>query len=574
MKKPALSELTLREKVGQMISLCPENIIRAGVENVEEFMKNNPFGSMWVAAHMNMSFLNEFNSETDELIKNDSSGMINVAYEDAGPDYNRDLKFKAFKEKYTKTYKAPLLLSLDVEAGLKSTYAYYSTIPVPTAVGATNDPEYAYKYGKAVAHETKISGVEWVWSPVADNPSPFASSSLGRAYSSDVEYATKMVLANIKGIQSENVAAGVKHFPGSDKYEYRDTHISGGILRQNYDEWYERQGKIFEAAINDGVYSIMIKHLCFPAVDDTIVNGRYLPSTLSKKVITDLLKGKFGFKGVVITDSIEMRAVRSAYPDTTDMLVALVNAGNDVLLGYRGIDAIDVIEQAVIDGRIAMERIDDACQRILDMKEKLGMFDEQPVVTLADRKAAVDATAELNKEAAPKIITWLNRANNLVPVKAENIKKVHLIYIGYSDGIFKNSVQRAKEEFEAHGATVTVSEGLNGEAHMKQIAEENDLIVYFAHIGSHAPLGLGSFYNEKARWFLDVLTYGAEKSICVSTGSHFVYNDWFPFAENFISLATGHATIIKTLVKGIYGECEFTGKCPFGIDPVEIFMGK
>lgn len=378
-----------------------------------------------------------------------------------------------------------------------------------------------------------------------------------------------MVTNCIKGIQSEKVASGLKHFPGSDKYEYLDTHICAAVLTQSYDEWYEHQGKIFEEAIKSGVYSIMMKHLAFPAVDDTIVNGNYLPSTLSKKVITDLLKGKFGFKGVVITDDLNMRAVRSAYPEYGDMLVALINAGNDVLLGVTDPDTIDIIEKAVNDGRISMERIDDGCSRVLEMKEKIGMFDEQIKITADDRKAAVEATKKLNKEAAPKIITWVNRANNLVPVKKEEIKKVHFVYIGYSPAILNNGLKAAKEEFEARGATVTICEGITDENHIKQIAEENDLIIYFAHLGAHSPMGMSSFYNEKARYFFHVLTKGVEKSICVSTGSPFIFNDWFRFAENFVNLYTGNDEVIRTFVRGVYGECEFTGKSPFGLSPME-----
>ena len=141
--------------------------------------------------------------------------------------------------------------------------------------------------------------------------------------------------------------------------------------------------------------------------------------------------------------------------------------------------------------------------------------------------------------------------------------------IGYSPSILNNSLSSAKEEFEAHGATVTISEGVESETHMNQIAEENDLIVYFAHLGAHSPMGMSSFYNEKARYFFHVLTKGAEKSICVSTGSPYIFNDWFMFAQNFVNLYTGNDEIIRTFVKGIYAECEFTGKSPFGLNPMK-----
>lgn len=549
MKKPLLSELTIREKVGQTVSLSPALVNMA--EDIDEYLKNNPFGSMWVAGHQNMDF-------------------INVAGESSGNnlDYDLDIGFREFAAKASAYCKAPLLLSLDAETGLNQTYPYYSMVPSSNAIGATGDPECAYKVGKAVGHELKTAGVRWVWGPVADNPCPLASIFLLRAYSSDVKLASEMVSAYVKGVQSENVAAGAKHFPGADRYDYRDSHFSDQCITQSYEEWFERQGKIFQAAIDAGTMTIMTSHGSFPAVDDTILNGRYIPTTLSRKILTGLLKEKMGFKGVIVTDAIEMRALKDAYPDPEDLFVQLINAGVDVINGTNEPDIISIIENAVNKGRIPMERIDDACARVLDMKEKLGMFEAEPEGTREMRAEAIALTKDVNREIAPKFITWMSRRNNLVPVKESDIKKVHFIYIGYSKDTYAR-LAAAKEEFEAHGASVTMSEGIKNEEHIKQIAADNDLIVYFAHIGAHSPLGMPSFFEDKARWFLDVLTYGAEKSICVSTGSPFICFDWFPSAQNFVNLYCSEPETLKTFVKGLYGECEFTGKCPFNPNPIK-----
>ena len=118
----------------------------------------------------------------------------------------------------------------------------------------------------------------------------------------------------------------------------------------------------------------------FPAVDDHLIGQKRCPASFSKKIITDLLKHEWGFEGVVITDDIGMRAALSIYglENKKDAYIELINAGNDMLLGSPigkdHEDFIGYIEEAVTDGRIAMERIDDACQRILTMKEKLGLF--------------------------------------------------------------------------------------------------------------------------------------------------------------------------------------------------------
>lgn len=92
--------------------------------------------------------------------------------------------------------------------------------------------------------------------------------------------------------------------------------------------------------------------------------------------------------------------------------------------------------------------------------------------------------------------------------------------------------------------------------------------MYFAHIAPHSPYGVGGFIQEKATQFLNLLRYGAEKSICVSTGSPFIYNDWFPAAENFVNLYCSCPEFLQALVAGIYGECAFEGVCAYNADPL------
>ncbi len=550
MKKPSLSELTLREKIGQTVMLAPRAV--GNVDDVIDFFKENPYGNMWTAGHMKMDF-------------------VNTAYEasEYGTfDLDMDKKLKNFADCASKVMKVPFLPSLDCEKGPKNLFPYFTDVASATGIGACDDEEIAYKIGKSIAHQLVLAGARWVWGPVVDNPSPLCAASLTRPFSSDPQKIIKLAKAYINGVQSESVAATLKHFPGSDRDDYRDSHFSDKVLSQNYDEWYVRQGVVFKELIDAGVYSVMIGHEAFPAIDDTIIDDKAIPATLSYKIITGLLKEKFGFKGVVITDAVDMRAITGMFDDPEDRYAMLYNAGNDVILGPSETDYIDIIERAISKGKIPVERIDDACQRVLDMKEKIGMFErEEFVVTEEMRQEAVEAAIKVNREAAPKIVTWVSRKNNFVPVKKENIKRVHIVYIGYSKDI-QQRLDVAKEEFERHGAVVSFSEGIKSEAHMKEISENNDLIVYFAHIANHSPYGCASFANEKATQFLNVLCYGKEKSICASTGSPFIYHDWFSCAKLFVNLYCAEAEILKAFVRGIYGECEFSGVSPMNLNPL------
>ena len=131
--------------------------------------------------------------------------------------------------------------------------------------------------------------------------------------SNDFEINRVLLPAFIQGVQDAGVAACAKHFPGDDPYEYRDSHFCNSAYNQSFEYWEATQKREFQTCIDAGVASVMIGHKCFKAVDDTRVNGALLPSTLSYKVVTELLKDKMGFKGVVITDDISMKALSWKY---------------------------------------------------------------------------------------------------------------------------------------------------------------------------------------------------------------------------------------------------------------------
>lgn len=550
MKKPRVEELTLRERIGQTAAVR-NSLIANNQDNLGEFFEKEPYGNIWTSGKINLK-------------------MINVADElDGDKDFSNDIKNRLLNERISDMIKVPILGAMDAERGCGGAFSFFTQTTSNTGISAIGDTKAAYDIAKYIAREMLLCGVRWNWGPVGDNASPFCAVSLTRCFSADPKIISDMTVEYIKGVQSEGVAATVKHFPGADRDEYRDSHFSDQFIRQNLDDWYERQGCVFQAAIDAGVYSVMVGHTAFPAADDTMIKGRYIPATFSRKIVTELLKEKMGFKGVVVTDGVGMKAIITMFPDPEEFYAAFYNAGCDVILGPVHDDFIDIVERAVKNGKIPEERINDACSRVLDMKEKVGLFDTPKLnVTEEDRMAARDLCRKTSLDYAPKSISWMSRKNNLVPVKKENIKKVQIVYIGYAKGVLDSINEYVVPEFEKRGATVSVCEQVLNEAHIRQIADENDLILYFAHIAPHSPYGMGGFVMEKAAQFVHVLAEGAEKSICVSTSSQYLYFDWFPAAENFINLYCASADYLQTLVAGIYGECEFTGKCPYDADPL------
>ena len=550
MKRPILSELTLREKIGQTAAVAPYVINKK--TNPHEFLKNNPYGIMWTAGFIKMDFVNMAN----ERIDNDNI------------DYDIDKKIRRFKMEADKYMKVPFLPATDAEGGVGYLFPFFEDVPSQQGRGAARDLDMAEKAGRCIGKSGRAAGTYWLWGPTADNPSPFNCVLNVRAFSSDPELSSDMIRATVIGMQAEGVAATLKHFPGADKYEYRDSHFSEMAINDDFDTWYNRQGVIFEAGIKEGALSVMIQHASFPAVDDGLIDGRPTPATLSRKIVTGLLKEQMGFKGVVVTDAVNMGALMGMYRSKEDFYVALYNAGNDVILGPVDEDFIDIVENAVKNGKIPEERIDDACTRVLDMKEKLGMFDETVTDVPDDiRKAIADETRALNEEYVPKIITTIANRDGLVPVNKENIKRVAMIYLGYNQTALSR-LKCLKEDFAERGAELTIYDGIKDLNEIIDINNNSDLIIYVSHLSPHSPKGFTSYYEDKVMQLLYVFHVGREKSIVISTGSMFVHHDWFPSAATAFSLYSPAEFMLKGFVKGLYGECEFTGVPPFDPNPL------
>ena len=347
-KRPQLSELTLREKIGQTALM--QAAIFMNMEDMEGYLKENPIGQIW---------------------HNCNTFMLAANLTDAPIDNPQDSEFyRKWARSMKKYMKIPPLVANDGPTKPMATdMPGLQSMPV---IGANNSVEIAEQQGRLYAENADALGAQWIWVPCVDIPSRFSVVSTMRSFSDDRDKLIELADAFIRGGREGGIALTAKHFPGADKHEYRDGHFVNTYIRTPLDEWKREQGAVFQALIDRGVYSIMVGHVAYPVVDNTKLGGNYVPATLSHKIVTGLLKEDMGFKGVVITDSIDMGGLKNAYPNREDMLVALVNAGNDVLLNVKDLDYIDIIERAVLDGRIPESRIDDACTRILDLKEKLG----------------------------------------------------------------------------------------------------------------------------------------------------------------------------------------------------------
>lgn len=552
MERPVLNEMPLREKIAQILMIhqtaLKSKIVEGKrtlrtMEEIKEIMEKYQYGSMYAAG-----------GDTVRIDEEDPNRII------ASTKCRSD-QYKQWLAALQKQVRLPMLIAMDSARGLGYRFEDASETVGALAVGAANDEKLTEDLYAGIAREHRAVGSNWRWAPVVDIPNRFSSVSVGRSFSDDVNLMSKHVRATIRGMEKEKVATTVKHFPGDDPYEFRDSHLITPAIHLSLEDWEKEQGKAFQNAIDEGVMTIMTSHKAFPAVDDEKINGRYIPASLSEKVIEGLLRKKMGFKGVIITDDVNMAGL-TTYCSREERLVKLINAGHDMILGVQ-VDDLDLVYQAVCDGKISMERIDASCERVLALKERIGLFEEtQETVDMAEANKMVSVA---NCKIAEKAITLLYDRNGMLPISGEKVKKVAIIGIAHSP-VLMTLLESMKAAFEERGALVSMYEGINADNY-NQMAEEHDLVIYCGHISHHRPMGMPSFYDEKMRCFWYAFTRDNHKAIGVSTGYPYIHYDCMAAANTFVNLYSYDKETLTAFVKAIYGEIPFRGKSPIDIEP-------
>ncbi|MER5430662.1 glycoside hydrolase family 3 protein [Streptomyces sp. NPDC002588] len=266
----------------------------------------------------------------------------------------------------------PVLISTDQEHGIVCRIGRPATLfPGAMAVGAGGSRADARALGLIAGRELRAMGIRQNYSPVADvNVNP-ANPVIGvRSFGADPEAVAGLVAEEVAGCQEAGVAATVKHFPGHGDTAV-DSHTGFPVITHSRDEWERLDAVPFRAAIAAGVDSVMTGHLLVPALDDS---GD--PATLSRPILTGILRERLGFDGVVVTDALNMAGVRTKYGDERVPVLAL-KAGADQLLDPPDLAvAWNAVLSAVKEGEISEERLDASVLRILRLKEKLGLLAE------------------------------------------------------------------------------------------------------------------------------------------------------------------------------------------------------
>ena len=394
-----LGQMSLEQKVGQLFvpyvtgatahTASAENVTRFGVATPAEAVQKLHLGGV-------IYFAWSDNTKDPQQIAALSNGLQEAAM---GPADDA-------RRGGTKEPAIPLTIATDQETGIVARVGPPATVfPGAMALGAGRDLQATRDTYGITGTELRAIGINTDYAPVADvNVNP-ANPIIGvRSFSSRPELVADHVAAAVQGLQSDgSVSAVAKHFPGHGDTG-TDSHSDLPVITHTRAEWERIDAPPFRAAIAAGVDSIMTAHISFPVLEP---NGD--PSTLSKKVLTGMLREELGFQGVIATDSLRMEGVRKKYSDA-EIAVRAVEAGADVLLDpQQPVVQYQAVLDAVRDGRLSERRIDESVRRILTMKHERGVV-RDPLAKEHQVARTVGTPAHLTRaqeitDATPTLVT-------------------------------------------------------------------------------------------------------------------------------------------------------------------------
>ena len=339
---------------------------------------------------------------------------------------------------YQKISKTPLFVAIDGEWGISMRLDSTDKYPRQMTLGAINNDSLIYKMGTQVAEQCKLVGVNMNFAPVVDvNNNPNNPVINSRSFGENPNRVANKALAYMLGMQNNSVMAVAKHFPGHGDTD-SDSHKTLPTVNANLHDIDSIHLPPFRKLIEHNVGGVMVAHLFIPAIDTT--TGR--ASSLSPKTVNGILKDSLGFKGLAITDALEMKGVANYYKPG-DLEVKALLAGNDILLMPKDVKtSVDAIKQAIKDSIINQEYVDYKVKKVLIQKYQMGLnqWHDLQKVDIYNR---INTPAEkaLVKQLYRAAITLVKNDSNILPLSTNNKTKVAVVTIGFSkDNAFSKRI--------------------------------------------------------------------------------------------------------------------------------------
>lgn len=385
----------------------PKDISKQDLKKAKEWV-NQTYSSLSQDEKLGQLFIVALYTNKDEnhinqirnIVTNDKIGGLILMQDDAAKEINLVNEFQ-------QKSKVPLMIGMDAEWGLYQRINTAHKFPWAMTLGAIQDKDLIYKMAAKIAEDCKRMGINWDFAPVVDvNTNPNNPIIGNRSFGSEVSNVTQSALSYANGLQDNNILAAIKHFPGHGDTN-TDSHLDLPVVSHNLDRLNKIELAPFKALMNKGIGGVMVAHLYVPSLE----SGKGIPASVSKKIITDLLKDKWGYKGLIITDALNMGAVANKYkPGELDALA--FKAGNDIMLFSQGVsEGKKLIQKAIDKGEISQARVEESVKKILLTKYFLGLNQYTP-------KNPENVNYDLNNDSHTKLVQNLY-SNALTLLKDE-----------------------------------------------------------------------------------------------------------------------------------------------------------
>jgi len=466
----------------------------------------------------------------------------------------------------------PLMIAADFETGAGFRLAgilHASTnislggatnFPTLMALGATGDAGLAYEMGRITAEEARAVGVHVAFAPVLDvNNNPDNPIINVRSIGEDPAQVSTLGTALVRGIEEHGVIATGKHFPGHGDTE-TDSHIGLPTISVDRARMDSVELPPFQAAIDAGMRGMMTAHITVPAVN----GGTSRPATLSRPVLTGLLREEMGFDGLLFTDAMDMGAIDREY-GRDEAAVLAVEAGADVLLMPPSVPGtIDAVVGAVLDGRIEESRIEASVRRILIEKHRLGLLEERMVdIDRVPEVVGIPAHQDIADEVARRSITLLRNDRDLLPLLGTRTARVMSVtyrrdndlFAGrYFDAALGARYPRLRRETVGRDTPQRTYDALLTEARRSNLVVVNLYITALSYQGTVA-------LPEETTDFLAALAEAGVPHIVVSFGNPYLLRE-IEGVQAYMLAWSGSEASQRAAAAALFGEFEIRGTTP------------
>jgi beta-N-acetylhexosaminidase len=551
MNRIKLGQLSLREKIGQTCQIQEKDTRHLKGEDLEFFFREKPVGSIFLGSEV-------IGSESEAVVR-----LHQVIRNCQGAS------------------RLPLSIAGDLENGAGGAVRGLTSFPNLLALGAVNDTAAAYEYGRWTAIEAVRIGFNWTFGPVVDLMLNWLNPVVSiRALGEAPERVAELAGALIRGCQDHGLSATAKHFPG-DGVDFRDQHLSVSVNSLSMAEWDRTFGHVYKACFGAGVHAVMAGHVALPWMDAELATGRSpRPATTSRPILDGLLRKKMGYDGVIVSDALIMAGFRGKGAARADLIIEAFNSGIDVML-WPGSDYFELMERAIGEGRVSMDRLDESVQRILDMKARQGLFGKEMSVEEKSRSPEIssigpDARAVRFAEAlAEQSLTLVENRRGILPLDPAKIRRAQVLLATARE---QDAETRMRPLLEGlRGRDIQADLHVNGNCldlrKKEEAGQRYDALIAIFELGTHGIKNTMRPTGAMGECLWTIQGLETMSPIVISLGSPFLIYDT-PWADTYINAYAPNSLTLRAVERALFGEIPFAGVSPVTLqDPWMVSEG-